>query len=57
MIEKQLKAVSVAYKEFKNAFKYGKTLVHHAGHKIGEKPLMQPQFLSDNETKIACGEL
>lgn len=35
----------------------GKTLVHHAGHKIGEKPLMQPQFLAVNETKIVSGEL
>ena len=35
----------------------GKKLVHHAGHKIGEKPLMQPQFLADNETKLDCGEL
>ena len=37
--------------------KSGKTLVHHAGHKIGEKPLMQPQFLADNETPIVYGGL
>ena len=35
----------------------GKTLVHHAGHKIGEKPLMQPQFLEDNDTPIIVGEV
>ncbi len=35
----------------------GKTLVHHAGHKIGGAPLMQPQFLADNETALVCGEL
>jgi Xaa-Pro dipeptidase len=35
--------------------KSGYTLVHHAGHKIGEEPLMQPQFLADNQTEIECG--
>ena len=35
----------------------GKTLVHHAGHKIGEKPLMQPQFLEENDTPIVAGEV
>lgn len=30
--------------------KEGKTLIHHAGHKIGEKALLQPQFLKDNNT-------
>ncbi len=32
--------------------KESKTLVHHAGHMIGEKPLMQPQFLLENHTLI-----
>ena len=35
----------------------GKTLVHHAGHKIGEKTLMQPQFLSGNMAELVVGEL
>ena len=35
----------------------GKTLVHHAGHRIGEKALMQPQFLADNQTQLIAGEL
>lgn len=30
----------------------GKSLVHHAGHRIGEKPLLQPQFLQDNDTPL-----
>ena len=36
--------------------KNGKELVHHAGHKIGEKPLMQPQFLSENQSPIELGQ-
>lgn len=35
----------------------GKKLIHHAGHRIGEKPLLQPQFLIDNETLLVPGEL
>ena len=35
----------------------GKKLVHHAGHQIGEKPLMQPQFLPENDTPLVCGAL
>lgn len=35
--------------------KNAKKLVHHAGHKIGEKPLMQPQFLEENKTIIEDG--
>ncbi len=34
----------------------GKTLVHHAGHKIGESCLMQPQFLLDNNTALQAGD-
>lgn len=30
----------------------GKTLVHHAGHKIGKKALLPPQFLPENESLI-----
>ena len=30
----------------------GKKLVHHAGHKIGEQPLLQPQFIEQNQTKL-----
>jgi len=41
-----------------NAFfkKNGKKLVHHAGHRIGSKPLLQPQFLEGNETSLKVGE-
>lgn len=35
----------------------GAHLVHHAGHRVGEKALMQPQFLAQNDTPLACGEL
>ena len=35
--------------------KSGKTLVHHAGHQVGEKPLMQPQFLVENQTELKLG--
>ena len=30
----------------------GKQLIHHAGHKIGERALLQPQFLAGNATRI-----
>ena len=33
----------------------GKSLVHHAGHKIGSAPLLQPQFLAENSEKITLG--
>jgi len=33
----------------------GKTLIHHAGHRIAEKPLLQPQFLPKNETPLKEG--
>ena len=35
----------------------GKTLIHHAGHKIGQSCLMQPQFLPDNDGKVFDGDL
>lgn len=35
--------------------KKGKHLIHHAGHKIGEMPLMQPQFLQDREDVLSSG--
>lgn len=35
----------------------GKKLVHHAGHRIGEKPLLQPQFLEGNDTLLVAGEI
>ena len=37
--------------------KEGKELIHHAGHRIGEKPLMQPQFLPENDTPLAEGSV
>lgn len=33
----------------------GKTLVHHAGHRIGEAPLLQPQFLIENNDALVVG--
>ncbi len=35
--------------------KESKRLVHHAGHRIGDKPLMKPQFLEDDETPVEKG--
>lgn len=35
----------------------GKTLVHHAGHRIGEEPLMQPQFLAGRGETLFAGEI
>ena len=34
----------------------GKKLVHHAGHKIGTRAMMQPQFLEEKAGKIKEGE-
>ncbi|MBO5411691.1 MAG: aminopeptidase P family protein [Clostridia bacterium] len=36
---------------------HGKKLIHHAGHRIGEKPLLQPQFLEENETLLENGKV
>lgn len=33
----------------------GKSLVHHAGHRIGEAPLLQPQFITENNDKLVVG--
>ena len=33
----------------------GKSLVHHAGHRIGEAPLLQPQFLTEKDEKLVSG--
>ncbi len=35
----------------------GKSLVHHAGHRIGRAALLQPQFLAKNSTPLAEGEI
>ena len=35
----------------------GKTLIHHAGHRIAEKPLLQPQFLPENATSVKEGSI
>ena len=34
----------------------GLSLVHHAGHRIGDAPLLQPQFLEGNKTPLVIGE-
>ena len=33
----------------------GKSLIHHAGHRIGEAPLLQPQFLTEKSEKLVSG--
>lgn len=33
----------------------GKKLIHHAGHRIGDSPLVQPQFLEDNAAVMESG--
>ena len=35
----------------------GLNLVHHAGHKIGTRALMQPQFLADKNATVKLGGL
>ena len=56
-IKKGAKACDV-YNAVNGEFlKIGKTLVHHAGHQVGEKPLMQPQFLTDNNTLLELGKV
>ncbi|MBQ8684015.1 MAG: M24 family metallopeptidase [Clostridia bacterium] len=40
------RAVNAVYQE------NGRQLVHHAGHKIGEQALLQPQFLAGNTTPV-----
>lgn len=56
-LKKGVKACEI-YKKVNTVYEInGKTLVHHAGHRIGEKALMQPQFLMDNETELIVGEL
>lgn len=44
------RAVNSVYEES------GKALVHHAGHKIGSRAMMQPQFLEEKTGKIKEGE-
>lgn len=45
------RAVNAVYK------KAGKELIHHAGHRIGDKPLLQPQFLPENDTPLEVGQI
>lgn len=33
----------------------GKHLIHHAGHRIGDAPLLQPQFLQENRESVVLG--
>lgn len=35
----------------------GKKLIHHAGHRIGDAPLLQPQFLPENDTPLTLGNI
>ena len=35
----------------------GKELVHHAGHRIGQSCLLQPQFLPDRKESLFLGDL
>jgi len=46
------------YSAVNNVYKkQGKTLVHHAGHRIGETAVAQPQFLGDNVTLLESGNI
>lgn len=44
-------AVNKVYK------KHGKNLMHHAGHRIGETAVAQPQFLENNVTLLSAGNI
>lgn len=35
--------------------KRGNELIHHAGHRIGGEPVMEPQFVAENFTKLDNG--
>lgn len=35
---------------------HGYTLVHHAGHRLGEAPLLQPQLLEGRREELSAGE-
>lgn len=52
VLQKGQKALKI-YEEVNSQFKKnGFQLIHHAGHKIGTRALMQPQFLEGKEQKI-----
>ena len=36
---------------------YENTFFHHAGHKIGKRRLLQPQFLPDKTAKLKAGDI
>lgn len=36
---------------------YEKTFFHHAGHRIGKKRLLMPQFLPNKRTKLKVGDI
>ena len=66
LIEKSLRAghnalkpsvkANEVYGEVNGVFsKENKRLVHHAGHRIGQEPLMQPQFVEGNGSPIEKG--
>ncbi len=59
--EKSLKAgtrASEIYSAVNSVYERdGLKLIHHAGHKIGSRALMQPQFLSEKTAKVKPGEL
>ncbi|MBE7061852.1 MAG: M24 family metallopeptidase [Clostridiales bacterium] len=58
--EKVLKAgvrAREVYRAVNEVYKHsGYTLIHHAGHKIGSRALLQPQFLEDKCKKVGLGE-
>ncbi|MBR5899924.1 MAG: aminopeptidase P family protein, partial [Clostridia bacterium] len=54
---KKGKSAKTVYKAVNEVYqKKGFSLVHHAGHKIGTRALMQPQFLPQKGTRIKLGE-
>lgn len=58
--EKVLKAgvkASEVYNAVNTVYqKDGYSLVHHAGHKIGSRAMLQPQFLMEKQGKVRGGE-
>ncbi len=59
--EKALKAGALAseiYRAVNGVYKgVGKELVHHAGHRIGQSCLLQPQFLPERIESVYAGDL
>ena len=55
-IKKGVRACDVFRAVNEEFLKIDKTLVHHAGHQVGDQPLMQPQFLPENTEFLEFGK-